>query len=1119
MSCFPARLLLSSAFTLLLAGCGATLPHIASPSPAATFNGRVHGGEQPVAGALIQLYTVGTTADGSPATPLLTATVTTDANGNFAITSLYSCSAATQVYLVASGGNPGLAAPNPNLALMTALGPCASLSPQTFIAVNELTTVAAVYALQPFFTDAAHIGSAPTDAPNLAAAFTLANQLVNPSTGTIQTTAGNAAQLNTLADILAACINTSGGTAGDTTPCGHLFTLTTSSASPAPTNTLTALLNIARNPTLNITPLYNLIPAAAPFQPSTPTPPPDLALTQTPSANTASGLHIGPPTLTFPSTPTGTTAPSQTVVISNPNYSPVTLNSITLTGLNQADFTQTNTCIATLAPFSSCTVNLTFTPGTNTTRTASLAVASATPDSPQLISLAGTGAVVPTGPHAAVDHPIVLIYPGASYDVTLSNTGTTPLAISSIALAGTPFNNQTNDCPASLDPSSSCTVSIHSIAAGADQLTILTSDAGFQSNIPILQPANAPTAVFTPSDVFFADLAVGSRSNGYTYTYNLGATVTPTISGPQASDFTATVPICPGNTYSFGPEGCTFIISFKPAAPGLRSAHLALDSSGNYIPLAGSGTSGTPNAIATLGYGAGNNGFYPYYPVPQQVALTNNTTNAISSANISIQTLTGPSEFTQTNNCGASIAPHASCVLTVIETRLSEGGTQSLLTVSAGLDRSTMLLDDSLYHVINFGDTAYSSAPAGTQDSYPLVSQASGFTHISGSIAEGMSTAFTISQCTALTGTCLAEMNFTPTQPGPQTGNVALNPNSGLRATQYIVVGTGVATEPAAKLLLSQSGFTSGLTPLLPSNGYGGSSLTLINPGPHTINLTGPALSGPDPQNFIFGQPTCYQPAAANSTYPAVAKGSQCTIPLSLANSQPGFSTATATFTDTVSGLTFSTPLYLTNLPSPTLFPASLTFTPTPTFSVSVPQSITVTRDVTHPVTSTPSGNLIAVKGACAAGETPCILTFAFAPTNITDHPAVTITDATFGTSASPTITGTAEGITVYSGQYIYPYSLTFYGQQIGTSSTRTVTLTSTGPKPLDIYSIVLSGTSAGHFTETNNCPAILAVYATCTLSVTYAPTALDYGSANLVISDSADPGEPLTIQITGQTR
>jgi hypothetical protein len=299
-----------------LAGCASQSgvePAAGAPIAALKGGGRVMGGQQPVAGATIQLYAVGTAGDGSGATPLLPVTnpVTSDANGNFAFGGDYSCANATEVYLVATGGNPGLqpttqvpSPTNPNLVLMAALGPCTSLGAQTFIQINELTTVAAVVALQPYMTGFAAVGSGTSDAAALAQAFTLANELVGYSTGSspgVGVPAGMAAPtplLNTLADMLAACVNSGGGIANDGSSCGTLFQLTTLAnpaatptvpAAPAvPTDTVGAMLNLAIDPSISTAPLLKTVTGAVPFQPT---------LGYTP-ANLRARLHPGGATVT-----------------------------------------------------------------------------------------------------------------------------------------------------------------------------------------------------------------------------------------------------------------------------------------------------------------------------------------------------------------------------------------------------------------------------------------------------------------------------------------------------------------------------------------------------------------------------------------------------------------------------------------------------------------------------------------------------------------------------------------------------------------------------------------------------------------------------------------------------
>ncbi|WP_142988461.1 hypothetical protein [Granulicella rosea] len=260
-----------------LAGCGLRST-VDSKAPVVaqgvTLQGAVHGGQQPVVGASILLYAANAAGGyGSSSTALLTSPVTTDATGGFAITGLYTCpSASSLVYLVSVGGNPGVGGANANLAMMSALGPCGHLTASTFININELTTVASVYALSPFMKSYKAVGTSAGNPQGLANAFATVNNLVNIGTGTLSgpTLPANAvlpsAELNTLADILAACINSAGGAAGDGSTCGSLFRFTTASTIPA--DTIGAALNIARNPGSNVASLLALSSSAAPYQPT-----------------------------------------------------------------------------------------------------------------------------------------------------------------------------------------------------------------------------------------------------------------------------------------------------------------------------------------------------------------------------------------------------------------------------------------------------------------------------------------------------------------------------------------------------------------------------------------------------------------------------------------------------------------------------------------------------------------------------------------------------------------------------------------------------------------------------------------------------------------------------------
>ena len=84
-------LIFSLAPLLLLAGCGVSASDPAPTAAGTALTGRVHGGQQAVAGAAVMLYAAGSTGVGTGASNLLVQPVTTDVNGNFGLTGDYTC--------------------------------------------------------------------------------------------------------------------------------------------------------------------------------------------------------------------------------------------------------------------------------------------------------------------------------------------------------------------------------------------------------------------------------------------------------------------------------------------------------------------------------------------------------------------------------------------------------------------------------------------------------------------------------------------------------------------------------------------------------------------------------------------------------------------------------------------------------------------------------------------------------------------------------------------------------------------------------------------------------------------------------------------------------------------
>ena len=202
----------------------------------------------PVTGSEVTLYQTANSGYAAASTSI--ASTKTDSSGNWSLNG-FSCTSGTQLYLVATGGNPGLSTAggpvnNAKLALTAVVGTCGGTYLASSFNINEVTTVATEYALAGFATDSLHIGSSSTNSVGLTNAVATVGNLVNLTTGqALSTTPAYATQpantsadtfrsivptdlINTLADLVAGCVNTDGtGSA-----CSNLLTLAGARAIP-----------------------------------------------------------------------------------------------------------------------------------------------------------------------------------------------------------------------------------------------------------------------------------------------------------------------------------------------------------------------------------------------------------------------------------------------------------------------------------------------------------------------------------------------------------------------------------------------------------------------------------------------------------------------------------------------------------------------------------------------------------------------------------------------------------------------------------------------------------------------------------------------------------------------
>jgi hypothetical protein len=310
---------IASACMILAAGCGVNSNSISSQSIEDTVTGVrgvVHGGQSPIQGATVNLYVTSSSATGYGQAATLIGTSPTDVNGVFTISpsaTTTNCPSGQQAYITAAGGYPSGSSSlaNTSTLMMAALGDCAHVSASTNVIINEVTTVAAAYALSGFMTTSgsgttltANVSAPPansaaigtlTTAAGLPHAFLNAANLATYATGTANSATAALsvggltnnvtgkvplAEINTLGNILAGCVN---GVTGNA-QCVSLFGFTPSISGVAPTNTLQSMINLARNPypsaaAMNATTgLFSLAGAVVPFPTALTANPPDWSL-------------------------------------------------------------------------------------------------------------------------------------------------------------------------------------------------------------------------------------------------------------------------------------------------------------------------------------------------------------------------------------------------------------------------------------------------------------------------------------------------------------------------------------------------------------------------------------------------------------------------------------------------------------------------------------------------------------------------------------------------------------------------------------------------------------------------------------------------------------------------
>jgi hypothetical protein len=300
-------------------------------------------------------------------------------------------------------------------------------------------------------------------------------------------------------------------------------------------------------------------------------------------------VGLSPTSVDFGTQLVGATSSPRTVTVTNTGNLDLPAPTIQLSGVNSADFAESDTCGSTLSPQSSCTITITFTPTLFAAEKGTITLTDGAPDSPQTLSLSGTG--IQQGPALTVSPSAlnfirtVIQTSSAPKTITLSNTGTDVITITSLTVTGD--YSQTNTCGGSIAAGTSCTISVTFTP------TVINSRTG-----TVTITDNAPTSpqtvslsgvgtqvLLSPATLNFGNVKIGASAKLSANLTNVGTkalSVTKvSITGTAASDYTQTN-TC-GTSVAAGAT-CAYTVTFKPTVKGARIGTLSISDNGGGSP-------------------------------------------------------------------------------------------------------------------------------------------------------------------------------------------------------------------------------------------------------------------------------------------------------------------------------------------------------------------------------------------------------------------------------------------------------------------------------------------------------------------------------------------------------
>ncbi len=736
----------------------------------------------------------------------------------------------------------------------------------------------------------------------------------------------------------------------------------------------------------------------------------------------APAVLLSPTNLTFASQIVGTTSPAQTVTLTNSGSAALAITSITAS----AEYAQTNTCGTSVAAGAACSISVTFTPTATGTQTGTVTIVD-NAGSSQVVNLTGSGSGAPAvslSPASLTFSSQAVDTTSAAQTFTLTNTGSGPLTIISVATTGS--YSQTNTCGTSVAAGVNCTISVFftPTATGTQSGTVVVADNASNSPQTVTMAGTGATdaVALSPTSLSFGNQAVNTSSTtkAIKLTNNTGGKLT--ISKIAASANYSETNTC--GTGGGAGGTCSIIVTFTPTTTGTLPGTITItDSATNSpqtVPLSGTGIAASvvfsPSSLTFADQTVGTSS------AASVVTLSNTGTAVLTISSVAI-TGTNSGDYSQTNNCGGTVAAGGSCAISAVFTPTAAGTRSASITVTdsaSGSPQSIPLGGTGVAPVIGLAPTSVSFAnqAVGTTSaaSTETLSNSGSATltissiSITGTNSGDFAETNNCGSSLAAATSCAISVTFSPTASGTRQASISVSDNSA--GSPQTVALTGTGTAPAVSF--SASTITFGGQAVGSSSPPSG--VSLFNTGNALLSISSITITGANAGDF----------SQTNTCGVSVAAGGSCNINVVFTPTASGTRTATVSIADNVTGSPQSISLTGTGTtggPAATISPLSLTFASQNLLTTSAAQTVTLTNT-----------------GAAAMSITSIVASGDYAQTNNCGASLAAAAKCTINITFSPSWTGSRAGYITFSDN--------------DPSTLQTVTLNGTGASPSSTVSI-----------------------------------------------------------------